>query len=152
MRVIVKETGRYLLRFDRGEEIVSGLAVFAAQERIPGASFTAIGAAEKVVISFYPHTNFSEVGVGVYSGRTKKYEDMLIKDELEISALSGNVAWKGSEPIVHAHGVFSDRAMKTFGGHVKKCVISFTGEVSLSVFGKKVERAHDEKAGLNLLS
>jgi len=139
MRVIVKETGRYLLRFDRGEEIVSGLAVFAAQERIPGASFTAIGAAEKVVISFY-------------SGRTKKYEDMLIKDELEISALSGNVAWKGSEPIVHAHGVFSDRAMKTFGGHVKKCVISFTGEVSLSVFGKKVERAHDEKAGLNLLS
>ena len=138
MRVIVKETGRYLLRFDRGEEIVSGLAVFAAQERIPGASFTAIGAAEKVVISFY-------------SGRTKKYEDMLIKDELEISALSGNIAWKENEPVVHAHGVFSDRNMKSFGGHVKKCVVSFTCEVALSVFSKKIERMYDKTTGLNLL-
>ena len=136
--MIAKEPGRYLLRFDRGEEIVSGLAVFAAQERIPGASFTAIGAAEKVVISFY-------------HGRLKQYEDMVIKDELEIASLTGNIAWKENAPVVHAHGVFSDRNMKSFGGHVKKCVVSFTGEVSLFVFGKKVERAHDEKTGLNLL-
>ena len=138
MEVIIREQGRYLLRFDRGEEVIAALAAFAAQERIPGASFTAIGAAEKVVISFY-------------SGRTKKYEDMLIKDELEISALSGNIAWKENEPVVHAHGVFSDRNMKSFGGHVKKCVVSFTCEVALSVFSKKIERMYDKTTGLNLL-
>lgn len=139
MKIIARETGRYILRFDRGEELVSCLAVFAAQEKIHGASFAAIGAAEKVVISFY-------------SGRTKTYEDMLIKDELEISALSGTIGWKGSESVIHAHGVFSDRTMKSFGGHVKKCVVSFTGEVSLFVFNKKVERKFDEKTGLNLLA
>lgn len=138
MKVIAKEPGKYLLRLDRGEELVSCLAVFAAQEKIPGASFSALGAAEKVVISFY-------------SGRTKKYEDMLIKDELEISSLSGNIGWKDNEAIAHAHGVFSDRNMKTFGGHVKKCVVSFTGEVSLFVFNKTVERKFDETTGLNLL-
>lgn len=138
MKVIAKEPGKYLLRFDRGEELVAGLAAFAAQERTPGASFSALGAAEKVVISFY-------------SERTKKYEDMLIKDELEISSLAGNIGWKEREAVVHAHGVFSDKNMKTFGGHVKKCVVSFTCEVALSVFGKKVERQFDETTGLNLL-
>lgn len=139
MKIIVKEPGKYLLRFDRGEELISGLAVFAAQEKISGASFAALGAVEKVIISFY-------------GGRTKKYEDMLIKDELEISSLSGNIGWKGNEAIVHAHGVFSDRNMKTFGGHVKKCVVSFTCEVSVFVFSKKVERQFDEKTELNLLA
>ena len=138
MEVIIREQGRYLLRFDRGEEVIAGLAVFAAQERIPGASFTAIGAAEKVVISFY-------------HGRLKQYEDMVIKDELEIASLTGNIAWKENAPVVHAHGVFSDRNMKSFGGHVKKCVVSFTCEVALSVFSKKIERMYDKTTGLNLL-
>jgi len=138
MEVIIREQGRYLLRFDRGEEVIAALAACAANERMGGAAFSAIGAAEKVVISFY-------------SGRTKKYEDMLIKDELEISALSGNIAWKENEPVVHAHGVFSDRNMKSFGGHVKKCVVSFTCEVALSVFSKKIERMYDKTTGLNLL-
>lgn len=138
MKVVAKEGGRYLLRFDRGEEVIVGLGLLAAQERIAGASFAALGAAGKVVLSFY-------------NGRTRKYEDMVIKDELEIASLSGNIAWKGNEPIVHAHGVFSDRHLKTFGGHVKKCVTSFTCEVAVSVFGKKIERQFDEKTGLNLL-
>lgn len=139
MKMIAKEPGKYLLRFDRGEELIAGLATFAAQERTPGASFNALGAAEKIVISFY-------------HGRLKQYEDMVIKDALEISSLAGNIAWKNTEVIVHAHGVFSDRHMKTFGGHVKKCVIAFTCEVSLSVFGRKVERKFDEATGLNLLA
>lgn len=128
----------YLLRFDRGEEVVAALATFAARERIGGAAFSAIGAAEKIVISFY-------------SGRLKQYKDMVIKDELEIASLTGNIAWKDDEAVVHAHGVFSDRNMKSFGGHVKKCVVSFTYEVSVSVFNKKIERVHDPKTGLNLL-
>lgn len=139
MRMIVKEAGRYLLRFDRGEDVIAALSLFAAQERIAGASFTGIGAAEKITLSFY-------------RGRTKTYEDMMIKDELEIASLSGNIAWKENEPVVHAHGVFSDRQMRCFGGHIKKCVVASTCEVSLSVFGKRVERTHDDATGLNVLS
>lgn len=138
MQVITAEQGRYLLRFDRGEEVIAALAAFAAREHIGGAAFSAIGAAEKIVISFY-------------HGRLKQYEDMVIKDELEIASLSGNIAWKEGEVVVHAHGLFSDRNMKSFGGHVKKCVVSFACEVSVSVFSKKIERAHDTVTGLNLL-
>lgn len=138
MQVIAKEPGKYLLRFDRGEELIAGLAAFAAQERIPGAAFTALGAAEKVVLSFY-------------NGRSRRFEEHLIKERLEIASFSGAVAWKDGEPLTHAHGVFSDAQMRVVAGHVMKCVIAQTGEVALSAFSKKVERQFDETTGLNLL-
>lgn len=138
MRVIAKEPGKYLLRFDRGEELVSGLAEFVKEERIGAASLSAIGAANEIVVCFY-------------NGREKHYEEHLIKERLEIVSLLGTIAWKGEIPTVHAHGSFSKSNLHAVAGHIARCVIAQTCEAAVFVFRKKAKRVYDKATGLNLL-
>ncbi len=56
------------------------------------------------------------------------------------------------EVILHLHGVFARKDYSTLGGHVKKLIISATGEVALQVYDKQLFRSYDPKTGLNLIS
>lgn len=53
MRAILQDGRRYLLRAERGEEFVSELTRWDKAERIGAASFTAIGAAGELILSYY---------------------------------------------------------------------------------------------------
>ncbi len=50
MREIVREGSISILRFDRGEEILTGLASFARESRIHAGTFQGLGAALKEII------------------------------------------------------------------------------------------------------
>lgn len=138
MQIILQEKENYIVRFDRGEEVVSGLVQFAQTERLGAAQFTAIGAAREVVLSYY---NLD----------SKQYEDNTITEDLEITGIIGNVAFMEHKPIIHAHGTFSRKNFSVVGGHIKKLVVSATCEVHLAMFNGQVERTYDEQTGLNLL-
>jgi predicted DNA-binding protein with PD1-like motif len=137
MKIISKEKQPYFIRFDKGDEVIEGLKAFAKKEKMKSASFSGLGAAGEILLSFY-------------NLKTKKYEDKPIKKDTEITSLSGNIAWLGKEPIVHCHGNFSDREMKVCGGHVKKLIVSATCEISLWAGSKKIMRKYDPETGLNL--
>jgi len=139
VKVILKENNVYLLRCDKNEEVLEQLLSFATSEKITAAVFQAIGASREVVLAYYDLEK-------------KEYLDRTFSEDLEIVSVTGNIAHMNSKPILHAHGVFSNRALKTFGGHIKKLVVSATCEVMLTKLQGELIRSFDEETGLNLLT
>ncbi|MCR4310971.1 MAG: DNA-binding protein [Candidatus Taylorbacteria bacterium] len=138
MNVVLTDGQQHIVRFDKGEEVIAGIKDFCDEYEIKAGSLSGIGATGGVVLSYY---KVSE----------KEYEDKVCEEELEIVSLSGNISRMGSDVVVHAHGVFSDATMKTYGGHVKKLTVSVTCEVVITTFPGALDRAHDEDTGVNLL-
>jgi predicted DNA-binding protein with PD1-like motif len=137
MKIILKDSRRYTLRFDKGEELMQGLIKFAEEEKIEAGWFFGIGAIAEVVLSHYDLD-------------TKKYSDQEIKEKLEIINLLGNIAKMTGKTIIHAHGSFSDPEMQLIGGHVKKLIVGPTCEIFLIKLDGKIEREFSDEIGLNL--
>ena len=128
----------YMIRLEKGEEIIETVIKFALENRIPAGILTGIGAADKI-------------RVGYYNPRTKGYPERTFNGELEIATLIGNLSWVGENPMAHLHIIFSDENMNALGGHLFEARISATCEIYLRVFTKKLDRKPDEEIGLNLL-
>ena len=138
MKIILEEKDKYIIRFDKGEELISGLIEFCQAKKIKAGFFIALGATSQVVLSYY-HLD------------KKEYQEKKIDEDLEIVSLSGNVAEMEGKIIIHSHGIFADSQMRTYGGHLNKLVVSGTGEVLLDVFQGKIERQYSQEIGLNLM-
>lgn len=138
MKTILKENTTFVLRFDKGEELFSSLCAFCKENHIASGSFFAIGATEKIVISFY-------------DGINKKYLDKTIDSELEIIALNGIIALLDNVVMSHAHGSFSFPDMTLLGGHMKELYVGSTTEVVLTSFTGVIVREFNEDIGLNLM-
>ena len=138
MKKVLHDNGTYILTCARGEEVMGALALFAEQESIEAASFFVIGAVNEVEIAWY---NLHE----------KEYTTKSIKEDLEIAGMFGNVAKFEGNTVIHNHGVFSDKEMKVYGGHVNKLVVSAACEVSLCKLEGRIERKYSEEIGLNLM-
>ena len=144
MKIILKDDGKYVLRFDKGEELLEELIKFAEAEKIEAGWFLAIGAVSEITLSHYDLD-------------AQKYSDKDYKEKLEIASLSGNIAKMknkeiGAEKvIIHAHGSFSNPKMAVVAGHIKKLVVGPTCEVFLVKLDGKIERAYSDEIGLNLM-
>lgn len=138
MKTILKEKNKYVLRFDRGEEVVSLLKRFCEEENILSASFTGIGAV-------------SQVKLGWYDVENKEYERKEFQEKLEIISLVGNTAKMKGEVIVHVHGSFGTKEFKSIAGHVDEMTVSATCEIVLKKFEGQIEREYNEEIGLNLM-
>ena len=127
-----------LIRYDPGEEVLSSLTTFCSERSIFAGTFSGIGAAKEVVLSYYnlPH---------------KQYQDTTINEDVEIVSLLGNIATMDGKVVVHCHGSFGDSEYTPKAGHVKKLIVSATCEITVQVLQGKLERAYDEKTGLNIL-
>ncbi|MFH1451037.1 MAG: PPC domain-containing DNA-binding protein [bacterium] len=137
MKIIKKENNVYMLRFDRGEELINGLAEFCESEQIRAGFFTAIGAAREVSLSWYDID-------------AKEYSDKEVIEKMEIIGMTGNIAEMEGKNIIHCHASFSDNRMAVMAGHVKRLVIAATAEVVLHKMEGVLEREHSEEIGLNL--
>lgn len=138
MKIVLKEDNKYLFRFDCGEEVIGALGNFCQTKGIKAGHFSAIGAAKEVVLSSFDIVK-------------KEYHDKVLRGEIEIAGIMGNVSVLQSKVIIHTHGVFSDKKFHSFAGHVKKLVVSVTCEMVLERLKGKVERGYDKKIGLNLM-
>ena len=138
MKVVLQDGRRCILRFDRDEEVIGGLAEFAQINKINAAVFFGIGACSKVELGFY-------------NDYLKDYRHKPFVDNREILSLNGNISQDDGKPVVHAHGVFSNSDFETIGGHVFKIVVSVTCEIFFIKLEGRLQRRHDEKLNLNLL-
>lgn len=138
MKIIQTDGHTMLLRFDRGDEVVSFLEKIAEEHNIGAGYFQAIGACGELTISFYDL-------------ETQAYLDQTYTEDLEILSLLGNIAMFQHKPLVHAHGTFGRRDYSTIGGHVKRMVVSATCEMNLTTLSRPIERSHDADTGLNLI-
>lgn len=127
----------FVLRMDRGEELVSALQKFCCDNKICGGGVTAIGAV-------------SEAEISVYVPEKKGYEDRTVKENCEILCLTGFVSVLDNSPHAHLHITLAGRDFRAFGGHLKRAIVNPTCELAVIPVGK-LERVRDPASGLALL-
>lgn len=128
----------YVIRMDRGEEIISSLTEFCRAENVHLGSVQALGAADHVVI-------------GLYHVGARQYRKHTFDGPMEITSLLGNITVKDGEPYLHLHITLCRDDMSVIGGHLNECRISATCEMFVTTVDGTMGRKLDEKVtGLNL--
>jgi predicted DNA-binding protein with PD1-like motif len=128
----------YIVRCDIGDEVVSTLARFAADNNIESGTVIGIGAIKEVVLGYFDLSR-------------KEYLQKKCDGIHELLSLSGNFARLDAETILHCHAVISDQDFRVSGGHLFSGVIAVTGEFYIWPGGVKIERAADNATGLKLI-
>jgi predicted DNA-binding protein with PD1-like motif len=138
---IHRENGQktFALIFDTGDEVITGLSGFAAENDLNAASITAIGA-------------FSDATLGYFDMERKEYKEIPVDEQVEVLSLIGDIAPKeDGEPQVHAHVVLGRSDGTTKGGHLLEAHVRPTLEVILTESPEHLRRRTDEETGLPLI-
>jgi predicted DNA-binding protein with PD1-like motif len=129
----------FAIVFGAGEEVGRGLFAFAQEHGVGGAYFTAIGA-------------LREVTLGYWRWETKDYERIVLREQVEVLSLAGNVALAADgAPKVHAHVVVGKADGTAHGGHLLEGHVRPTLEVMLVESPHHLRRTHDPATGLALI-
>lgn len=128
---------KYILRLDRGEEIVSTLKKFCIKQKIKLGTIKGLGAADKV-------------SIGLFKTKEKKYVEQEFNGDYEISPLYGNISTMKGEVYLHIHINIADPKQNSYGGHLSRAVVSATFEAVIDAVDGSVDRAFSEEIGLNL--
>ena len=129
----------FALVFHTGEEVVAGLTAFAKLNALKASQLTAIGA-------------FEELNVGFFSLDRKEYNKILIREQVEVLSLLGDIALKDGEPKLHAHVVIGKADATAHGGHLLRGVVRPTLEVVLVESPAYLCRTPDPATGLALIN
>ncbi len=127
----------YVVRLQRGEEVLACLRELCEKESISLGTVSAIGAVNHVV-------------VGVYRVDEQKYVANTFDGVMELTSLMGNITEKDGEPYLHLHATFGDLAGKVIGGHLNEAVVSATCELFVRKVEGHVGRRLDPETGLNI--
>ena len=127
----------FMLRVDRGEEVLQSLAALCEQENIRLAEVNAIGAADQAVI-------------GVYDLEKRVYYREELDGFMEITSLAGSVTSMDGKPYIHLHAAMADQQNRIHAGHVIAIRIGATCEMFVRVMDGNVSRERNEELGINL--
>lgn len=127
----------YVVRLQRGEEVLACLRELCEKESISLGPVSAIGAVNHVV-------------VGVYRVDEQKYVANTFDGVMELTSLMGNITEKDGEPYLHLHATFGDLTGKVIGGHLNEAVVSATCELFVRKVEGHVGRRLDPETGLNI--
>ena len=129
---------KWIVRIDKGEEIVETLKQFCKDNKIKLGTISGIGATDRVTI-------------GLFNTKNKQYHSQELIGDYEITNLSGNVSTMNDEIYLHLHISLADSKYNAYGGHLNSAVISGTGEIVIEEIEDIIEREFNEEVGLNLL-
>ncbi len=127
----------YVVRLNKGEEIVYSLKKLCKEENIRLGEITGLGASDLVEI-------------GVFNVNTKEYKTQTFTGMFEITSLVGNVTTKDDEVYLHLHINFGDEEGNVKGGHLVQAKVSATSEIILRIIEGYVGRRLNDEIGLNL--
>ncbi len=128
----------YLVRLDRGEEIVATLTDLVRKESIPSGFITGIGAVERA-------------SIGVYDPHAGSFVTKSFGDRLELGGLTGNISYneESGEPLVHCHITVGDSSHRSYTGHLFEAIVLITVEIFIFTVGEKLIRRKDGESGLS---
>ncbi len=128
---------KYIMRIDRGEEIIETIREFCKENNITLGTISGLGAVD-------------QARIGLFNTKTKEYHAQTLKGDHEITSLSGNISTMDDEVYLHVHANFADDKYNTYGGHLNEAVVSGTGEIVIEEIEGQVDREFSDKIGLNL--
>ena len=129
----------FALILDSGDEVVSALEHFAAEQKLEASRLTAIGA-------------FMSVTLGYFDWERKDYVRIPIEEQLEVLSLVGDITRQGARHKLHAHVVLGRRDASVRGGHLLSARVRPTLEVLLTDSPAYLKRRFDPESGLALIS
>lgn len=144
----IKDGASYIVRIDRGEEVLDKLNEFVKETDLKAGTVTGIGAS-------------SEVELGVYSIKKREYIKNKYEGEFEILSLIGNITQNAGDAYIHLHIMISDGMVLaggltfgmgvTVGGHLNKCIISGTCELRIDECENAYQRKVDDETGIKII-
>ena len=129
----------YIVRIDKGEEILTQLKVFAEAEGVKLASITGLGAVK-------------DFTVGVFDPNAKVYQSNRFQGVYEIVSLVGTINTMDGAFYCHVHMCAADQQGRAFGGHLNEAVISATCELVITCLPGRTDRVFSDEVGLNLIA
>ena len=121
-----------------GSDLLEELTSVCEHNDIHIGRVEAIGAVKKARLCFY-------------NQQERKYDFFEIEENLEITALLGNISMRDGKPMVHAHITLSGAQGRAYGGHLAPGTVVFACEFIIDVYqGPRLLRAYDEETGLPL--
>lgn len=82
----------FVLVLGCGDETMSALASFAAENRLKASQFSAIGAFERAVVAYFEWDS-------------RQYRNIPIDEQVEVLSMTGDTTLEDRSPKVHAHVV-----------------------------------------------
>jgi len=128
----------YLLRIDKGEEIMAEITGFITAEGIQAGVLSGIGA-------------LTNVELGYFNRDRQEYQKQKFDNIYELLSLAGNISYIDGKPMVHAHCVLGQNDYGLIGGHLFAGEVAVTGEVFIQTFKERINRAMNPDLKLNLL-
>lgn len=128
----------YVVRLDRGEEIVEQVKALSLKEHITLATVQALGAV-------------NDFTVGVFRPDEQKYDANSFQGCYEIVSLWGTINTMNGEFYTHLHMSAGDDQGHVVGGHLNRAVISAVCEMVITEIPGTVDRTFDPSIGLNVL-
>jgi predicted DNA-binding protein with PD1-like motif len=129
----------WVLRLDRGEEIVSTLAIWAQANAVLGGAISGIG-------------SVGEAELGFFRRETSAYERRTFTGEHEILSLTGNLSLLEGTPFPHCHLILAGPDFVAHGGHLFRGVVTVTCEVHVMTSGKPIVRESRPDLGFHPLA
>lgn len=137
-KLLEQQPKTYMVTFDAGEEIASGLERFASEQKLAG-SFKATGA-------------FSSIRLGWFDSKAKNYRPSAAFDEqTQLVSLMGDIAINGDKPHVQAQMVVAKFDGTAHGGHLLEARVDPTCQVLLIEAPQNLHRQFDPHSGLALV-
>jgi predicted DNA-binding protein with PD1-like motif len=136
---LINNTPRtYAVIFAAGDEVIEGLMDYATKQRLQASQFTGVGA-------------FKELTVGFFNVASKKYDEILINEQVEVLSMIGDVTLKDGAPQLHAHVVVGKADATAHGGHLLRAIVRPTLEIVLVESPHYLRRIRDPQTGLALI-
>lgn len=129
----------YILRLDKGEEIISSLKLFCEENNITAGSISGFGVA-------------SDVTLICFDMETQSPKKKFFKGDFEVISFLGNISHIDNELFIHLHVTLADNQFKAFGGHFAEGIIGLTGEFFIQPLNTKIDRIKDENIGFHILN
>ena len=131
-------TDGFVVKLNKGEQLVDSLIKFARQEKVDSGSVAGIGAVTNVTL-------------GYFDREQKKYLEKKFEEVYELVSLVGSIATINYQPILHLHIIISDRNYKVYAGHLFSAEVAVTAEIFVRAYPEPLLRKKDPQFGLNLL-
>jgi len=126
------------MRFLDGDDLLEGMKQALKDQGIrSGVVLGGVGMLKSPQLSFYK-------GSGVY-------EAIPLDEEVELTALNGNVATIDREIFVHLHATVGRRGGEAMAGHFSGGKVHMTAEIAVKALNKAMTRGFDNRTGLKTL-
>lgn len=118
----------YVLVLAPGDELIRSLIGFARRHDVDGAMISGLGTVR-------------EVEIGTWSAQHNEHVRHTFLEELDICAVTGNLALLDGEPMPHVHAIFARADCSTIGGHVFEAVCATSVELAIHVTQQALVRS-----------